>query len=355
MTVPTRKDFSSDNITGIAPAILEALATASAGTVHSYGADALTERLRERASALFERPVTIVPVATGTAANAIALSVLARPWQAVYCPVSAHVNTDECGAPEFFSAGAKLMGLPSADGRLAPGQLTEAVDFARSMGVHHVEPAAVTISQATEWGTVYSLDALTHLCEEAHGLGLRVHVDGARFANAIARLGCSVADATWRAGVDALSFGATKNGALAAEAIVVFDASLGSELEYRRKRSGHLWSKHRFLSAQLLAYLEDDRWLSYGRRANAMADRLAAALATIDGAKCLQSVEANEIFIALPTAVIAGLRAAGFEFYDWPAPPGASGAVVRLVTSWDMAEADIDAFVAAARRCTGRA
>ena len=348
MTAPMRKDFSSDNITGVAPAILEAIRDAGTGTVHSYGADPITDRLRARANDLFERPVTIIPVATGTAANAIALSVLARPWQAVYCPASAHVNTDECGAPEFFSGGAKLMGLPSLDGRLLPGQVTEAVAFARSMGVHHVEPAAVTLSQATEWGTVYDLAWLRRLCDEAHGLGLRVHVDGARFANAIARLGCSVADATWRAGVDALSFGATKNGALAAEAIVMFDTTLGAELEYRRKRSGHLWSKHRFLSAQLLAYLDDDRWLVNGRRANAMADRLAAGLATISGAACLQPVEANELFIRLPGAVIAGLRAAGFEFYDWPAPSGTEGPIVRLVTSWDMTEADIDGFVAAA-------
>jgi threonine aldolase len=350
MTASIRKDFSSDNITGVAPEILAALTAASAGTVHSYGADPFTERLKARADALFECPVTLVPVATGTAANAIALSALARPWQAVYCPASAHVNTDECGAPEFFSGGAKLLGLPTLDGRLVPGQLTGAVAFARSMGVHHVEPAAVTLSQATEWGTIYDLNSLRRLCDEAHGLGLRVHVDGARFANALARLGCSAADATWRAGVDALTFGATKNGALAAEAIVVFDPSLASELEYRRKRSGHLWSKHRFLSAQLFAYLEDDLWLRHARRANAMADRLAAGLAAIDGAACLQPVDANELFVHLPARVIGGLRADGFEFYDWPAPSGTEGPVVRLVTSWDMEDADIDRFVASALR-----
>jgi threonine aldolase len=173
-------------------------------------------------------------------------------------------------------------------------------------------------------------------------------MDGARFANAIARLGCTPAEATWKVGVDALSLGATKNGALAAEAIIVFDASLTTELEYRRKRSGHLWSKHRFLSAQLSAYLDGGLWLIHGRQANAMADRLAAGLAAIPGARCLQPVDANEIFIQLPEPVIAGLRAAGFEFYDWPAPAGASGPVVRLVTSFDMVEADIDGFLAVA-------
>ncbi len=354
MPTSPRKDFSSDNITGVAPKILAAIQAASAGTVHSYGADPYTDALRHHANELFERAVTIVPVATGTAANAIALSVLARPYQAIYCPASAHVNTDECGAPEFFSNGAKLLGLPSEDGKLVPGQLTEAVAFARSMGVHHVEPAAVTLSQATEWGTIYRLEELAALCTEAHSLGLRVHMDGARFANAVARLGCTPAEATWKVGIDALSFGATKNGALAAEAIVVFDPSLLTELEYRRKRSGHLWSKHRFLSAQLSAYIADGLWLANGRQSNAMADRLAAGLAAIAGARCLQSVDANEIFIQLPESVIAALRAAGFEFYDWPAPPaGASGPVVRLVTSFDMVEADIDGFLAVARQSAG--
>ncbi len=349
----SRRDFSSDNITGVAPQILAAIAAASDGTVHSYGADPHSDALRHRANALFERPVTILPVATGTAANAIALSVLARPYQGIYCPASAHVNTDECAAPEFFSGGAKLLGLPSADGKLVPGQLSEAVAFARSMGVHHVEPAAVTLSQATEWGTIYTLAELRALCGEAHALGLRVHMDGARFANAIARLGCTAAEATWKIGVDALSFGATKNGALAAEAIVVFDAALAGELEYRRKRSGHLWSKHRFLSAQLSAYLEGDLWLAHGRQSNAMADRLLAGLAGVPGSQCLQSVDANEIFIRLPEAVIARLRAAGFEFYDWPPPAGSDGPVVRLVTSFDMVEADVDAFVAVARQTAG--
>ena len=353
MKNPTRRDFSSDNITAVAPQLLAAIGAASSGSVHSYGADPYTEALRHRATAVFERPVTIVPVATGTAANAIALSVLARPYQAIYCPASAHVNTDECGAPEFFSGGAKLIGLPTTDGRLAAGQLTEAVAFARSMGVHHVEPGAVSLSQASEWGTVYGIAEIQQLSAEAHALGLRVHMDGARFANALAHLSCSPAEATWRAGIDALSLGATKNGALAAEAIVVFDSALAPELEFRRKRSGHLWSKQRFLSAQLLAYLEDDLWLRHARQANAMAARLAAGLARIAGAACLQPVEANELFVRLPAPVTAALRAAGFEFYDWPTPPGGTGPAVRLVTSYEMTAADIDALLAAAGDANG--
>jgi threonine aldolase len=353
MSVPPRQDFTSDNVSGAAPEVLAALAAANAGAVASYGADPLSETLTRRATELFERPVAILPVATGTAANALALSVLARPFEAIYCHAAAHVMTDECGAPEFYTGGAKLLGLPAADGRLAPGQLVAAVGVARELGVHHVQPAAVSVSQATEWGTVYGRAELAALAGTAHELGLKVHMDGARFGNALAHLGCSAADATWRAGVDALSFGATKNGALAAEAVVVFDPALAAELALRRKRSGHLWSKMRFLSAQLLAYLEGDLWLRNAQHANAMAQRLAAGLAALPGARLAQPVEANELFIALPAGVITALRAAGFGFYDWPAPPGVDGPVVRLVTAYDVAPAAVDALVAAARRVSG--
>lgn len=353
MSAPLRQDFTSDNITGASPEVLAALAAANDGTVASYGADPLSEALTRRAAELFERPVSILPVATGTAANALALSVLARPFEAIYCHHAAHVMTDECGAPEFYTGGAKLIGLPAADGRLAPGQLVEAVGFARGMGVHHVQPAAVSVSQATEWGTVYGLAQLRDLAATAHQLGLRVHMDGARFANAVAELGCSPADATWRAGVDALSFGASKNGALAAEAVVLFDPALAAELAFRRKRAGHLWSKMRFLSAQLLAYLDGDLWLRNARHANGMARRLAAGLTAIAGVRLAQPVEANELFVVLPAAVIAALRAAGFRFYDWPAPPGVAGLVARLVTSYDVTAAEVDALVAAARRVSG--
>jgi threonine aldolase len=348
MPSPTRLDFTSDNITGAAPEILTAIARANEGTVVSYGGDPYSVSLERLAEAMFERPVTIVPVATGTAANALCLSVLARPFEAIYCHATAHLMTDECGAPEFYTAGAKLLGLPTRDGRLRPSQLAQAVEFARSMGVHHVQPAAVTVSQATEWGTIYSNDALTALAAQAHRLGLKVHMDGARFANAVARLGCTPAEATWKAGVDILSFGATKNGALAAEAIVVFDPALAGELAFRRKRSGHLWSKMRFLSAQLCAYLTDDLWLRHARQANAMADRLAAGLAGIPGARLAQPVEANELFVVLPERVTARLRERGFGFYDWPAPEAESSTVARLVTSYDMSASDIDGFLSAA-------
>ena len=349
MSPPPRTDFTSDNVAGACAEMLTALAAANAGTARSYGADPATEALTRRASEVFERPVTIFPVATGTAANALALSILARPFEAVYCATTAHVMTDECGAPEFYTGGAKLLTLPANDGRLAPSQLTESVELIRTMGVHHVQPAAVTVSQATEWGTVYSHDALGALAQTAHGLGLKVHMDGARFANALVHLGCTPAEATWRRGVDVLSLGATKNGALAAEAVVLFDPALAAEFEFRRKRAGHLWSKMRFLSAQLLAYLTDDLWLRNARQANAMASRLAAGLAAVPGVRLVQPVEANELFVVLPEPVSARLRAASFGFYDWPAPSHSSGPVYRLVTSYDTQTSDVDGFLAAAR------
>ena len=343
-----RKDFSSDNIAGIDPRILAALGAANAGTVHSYGADIHTEALTAGMTSLFGCDLVVLPVATGTAANAIALATLARPYQGIYCPATGHVNTDECGAPEFYSGG-KLLGLPTPDGKLRPGQVREAVAFARSMGVHHVDPAAVSISQATEWGTVYTPAEVRALADEAHDLGLKLHMDGARFANALAHLGCSAAEVTWQAGLDILSFGATKNGALAAEAIVAFDPGLARDLEFRRKRGGHLWSKLRFLSAQLNAYLHEDHWLVNARAANAVATRLAEGLDAQPGVRVLMPVEANEVFVALPEAVITRLRDAGYEFYDWPAPPGVTSPVVRLVAAYDMQVEDADGLLAAAR------
>jgi threonine aldolase len=343
-----RKDFSSDNIAGIDPAILAHIGVANVGTEHSYGADPHTDALRLQMNQLFGRDVTVLPVSTGTAANSIALATLAKPYQGIYCPTTGHVNTDECGAPEFYS-GAKLLGLPTSDGKLVPGQVTEAVAFAHSMGVHHVDPAAVTISQATEWGTVYTPDEVRALADEAHTLGLKLHMDGARFANAVAHLGCSAAEITWQAGVDILSFGATKNGALAAEAIVAFDPSVARDLEFRRKRGGHLWSKMRFLSAQLSAYITGDRWLKNARAANVVAARLAAGLTGLPGVQVLMAVQANELFVAMPADTIARLRSAGYEFYDWPAPAGIADPVVRLVAAYDMLPEDADGLLTAAR------
>ena len=342
----TRRSFASDNVAPAAPEVMDAIARINHGTVHSYGEDAETRRLTTMAQEVFECPLVIHPVATGTAANALALAAVVPPFGGVYCHEIAHINTDECGAPEFFSGGAKLLTLPSPDGKLSAEQLAAPVAHAREMGVHHVLPAAVSVSQATEWGTVYRQDQLTMLASAAHGHGLRVHMDGARFANAVAHLGCTPAEATWKCGVDVLSFGATKNGALAAEAVVFFQPDLAREFEMRRKRAGHLWSKMRFLSAQLTACLDNGLWLRHGRHANALATRLAEGLRQ-RGHALLQPVEANEVFAALPRTLIEALRAQGFEFYEWPAPPGVRLPVVRLVTAYDMAVADVDALLAA--------
>lgn len=345
MTQP-RRSFASDNVAPVAPAVMAALNEANVGSVHSYGDDPWSARLQALVRELFETELSVFAVATGTAANSLGLAALAPPYGAVYCQAEAHVATDECGAPEFFTGGAKLIGLPSADGKVQPDQLSGPVAHAHEMGVHHVQPAALSVSQATEWGTVYSRSELGALAARAHELGLSVHMDGARFANALAHLDCSPAAASWQSGVDVLSLGATKNGALAAEAVVFFRPELARDFERRRKRAGHLWSKSRYLSAQLLAYLDNDLWLRHARHANALATRLADGLARRHF-QVLQRVQANEVFAALPAPLIGAVRAQGFEFYEWPAPPGQRQPVVRLVTAYDMQHSDVDALLGA--------
>ncbi len=341
--------FASDNVAPMLPEVLEALAAAGKGAVHSYGDDDWTRRLTARAREVFETDLVIYPVATGTAANALALATIVPPFGAVLCHESAHVATDECGAPEFYTGGAKLVTLPGRDGKIRPDQLSPVLAHASEMGVHSVEPAAVSITQATEWGTVYTPDEVAALAEAAHGAGLKLHMDGARLANAVVHLGCTPAETSWKAGVDVLCFGGTKNGALAAEAVIFFDPAVAAGFERRRKRAGQLWSKLRYLSAQLLAMLEQDRWLAHGAAANRMASRLGDGLAAIKGVRLAQPVQANEVFAALPQPMIDGLLARGFEFYPWAVPAGETGPGVRLVTSWASTEAEVDAFLAAAR------
>lgn len=338
-------NFRSDNITGIAPEILAAIAAVNAGNAASYGADPVTERVTRRFAELFEHEVAVFPVATGTAANALALAALTPPWGAIYCHEASHIETDECGAPEFYTGGAKLMALPGAGAKLAPAAI-EARMIDKGV-VHHAQPAAISITQATEAGTLYQPQEIGALGALARRHGLALHMDGARFANAVAALGCAPADLTWRVGVDALSFGATKNGALAAEAVIFFDKAKAADLAYRRKRAGHLFSKMRFLSAQLDAYLADGLWLRNARHANAMAARLGRGLAHLPGARLVHPVEANEIFVELAEASIAALEAAGFGFYRWGGP---NATCLRLVTAFDTREADIDGFLAAAQR-----
>jgi threonine aldolase len=344
------RNFTSDNVTPACAQVLEAVVAANADLVPSYGADRYSQRLRDVVSEVFETPVAVFPVATGTAANALALAQLAPPYGGVYCHDGAHIVTDECGAPEFYMGGAKLLGLPARDGKITAAQLSAAVAHAEELGVHHVKPAAVSLTQATEWGTVYSPAQIGEIAAVAREHRLPVHIDGARFANALCFLGASPAAATWKAGVDVLSLGATKNGALCAEAVVFFNPALAENFDRRRKQGGHLWSKLRFLSAQLLAYFEGDLWLRNARNANAMAARLAQGLRAIRGAQLLQAVEANEVFAALPEPIVLRLEREGFGFYRWPYGEPGAGVPIRLVTSYATKSADVDALVAAAGR-----
>jgi len=337
-------NLRSDNVAGIAPEILAAIAAANAGSAPSYGADPITARLQDTFSELFETRCFVQPVATGTATNALALSLIAPPYGAIYCSDVGHVHDSECGAGEFYTGGAKIVPLPAEQGRLRPATLRAALRTARIGHTGRVQPAALNLTQATERGTVYRPDELDALVAVARDYGLRVHMDGARFANAIAALGCAPADLTWRRGVDVLSFGATKNGAMGAEAVVVFGEELAGPLRFRARRAGQVFSKMRFISAQLEAYLQDGLWLRLARHANAMAARLAAGLSALPGIRLLHPVEVNEIFAAMPQPLIERLLAAGFGLYD------RGGGEVRLVTAFSTTAAEIDAFVAAARR-----
>jgi threonine aldolase len=338
-------NFSSDNVAGISPEILAALTAANSGKQQSYGDDPLTARVERRLAEIFEHEITVFPVATGTAANALALATLVPPWGAVYCHAEAHVVVDECGAPEFYAGGARMAGIAAPHGKIGVAELAPLLPGGKGI-VHHMQPAAISLTQATEAGTVYRPDEIAALGELARRHGLGFHVDGARFANALVYLGCTPADVTWRAGIDVLSFGATKNGAAAAEAVIFFDPAKAADFAFRRKRGGHLLSKMRFLSAQLDAYLADDLWLRNARHANAMAARLAAGLAELPAMRLRHPVEANEIFVEMPNSVIEALFARGFHFYRWDGP---AGNCVRLVTAFDTAAADVDAFLATAR------
>jgi threonine aldolase len=342
------RNFSSDHVAPACDAILAAVNKANEGFVTSYGGDDLTAKLQSLASDLFEKQVAIFPVTSGTAANALALSQIVPTFGAIYCYEAAHIVTDEAGAPAFFTGGAQLIGFPAADGKIHPEQLTRAVAYAEDLGLHHVKPGAVTLTQATEWGTVYGLEEIAAISKAARPHELPVHMDGARFANALAHLRCSPAEATWKCGVDVLSLGATKNGALGADAVVFFDPSMARDFERRRKRAGHLMSKLRFVSAQLIAYLSNGLWLDNARHANAMATRMARGLEAVPGAKLLQPVEANELFLELPEEIVSGLEGQGFHFYRWPLHQPKSAVTIRLVTCFATSSADVDEFIAAA-------
>jgi threonine aldolase len=343
--------FASDNTSGAAPEVIEAVARASAGHAASYGADDAMARVTARIREIFqasEAAVYLVP--TGTAANALALACLCPPWATVYCHRNAHVEEDECGAPEFYTGGAKLTLLDGAHAKIAPESFAQALASTARVGVHNVQKGALTLTNATEQGAAYTAGEVAALAAMAKLEGLPVHMDGARFANALVHLGCTPAELTWKAGVDALSFGGTKNGCLGVEAVVLFDAARAWEFELRRKRGGHLLSKHRFLSAQMEAYLADDLWLRLAKRSNALAADLASGIAALRGARILHPVEANMVFAAWPRSGHRAARAAGARYYFWPGDrsldgPGDEPLAARLVCGWSTTADEVAAFL----------
>lgn len=315
--------FFSDNAATVHPAVMEALVAANHVDT-AYDGDALSKSLDAAFSDLFETECEVVWISTGTAANSIILAHFVRPWQGILCYEEAHIEVDECGAPTFYSGGAKLMTLPGTGAKIDAEALKARIAGIRK-DVHQVQPAAISITNATEYGLAWRPDEIGAISEIARANDMKLHMDGARFANAVSFLGCAPADVTWRAGVDALSFGFTKNGAMMAEALVFFGGSGGAGVRELKKRGGHLLSKGRFVAAQIRAMLKDDLWLANARAANAGAATLAGAC----GSRLMHPVEANELFVRLTAAEAAGLRAQGFDFYDW-----GEGAA-RLVTSWD--------------------
>jgi threonine aldolase len=343
-------NFRSDNEVGAHPAIIEAVGRAfSGGAAPSYGADAWTHRVEHRLRDLFERPDLVAfPVATGTAANVLSLACCTPPWGAIFCHPTAHISVDEANGPEFYTSGAKLCPVHGPAGKIDPKKLAATLAQPVYGVVHHPQPASVSITQATECGTVYGPEEIAAIATSTHRHGLKLHMDGARFANALAFVGCTPAELSWKAGVDVLSLGATKNGAIAAEAVIFFDTNLAREFEFRRKRGGHLFSKMRFLSAQLDAYLTDGLWLANARHANAMARHLVAGLTALKGTQLLYPVDANEIFIVLPAHMHDALEAAGAQYHPWPSDrPGERA--FRLVTAFDTDSADVERFLSIAK------
>ncbi len=334
-------DFRSDNTGRAAPPILDAMIEANRGTALGYGADAWTAVVQERFSELFETAVRVFPVATGTAANALALAALGPSWGLVYCSAAAHINTSEANAAGFFGGGIKLVPVAGSYGKIAADSLAETLATVAPGQPHRGQPSAVSLTQASDFGAVYTIDEIGAIGEVAKAHGLRMHIDGARFANAVARLQCRPSELTWRTGVDLMSFGATKNGGALCDAIVAFRPDLADGLGVQLRRAGQVWSKMRFASAQLLAYLEDGLWLDLARASNAIAARIADGLSAIAGARLIAPVEANAIFLELPSAAMDALERDGFQFYR------RGQHLARFVCRFDTTEAEADALLVA--------
>lgn len=336
------QQFASDNYAGICPEALDALRVANQGHAPAYGEDEWTRHVSDRLREIFETDCDVYFVFNGTAANSLALASMCQSYHSVICHELAHVETDECGGPEFFSNGSKLLLARGADGKLTPEALVELV--IRRSDIHYPRPKVVSLTQATEAGTVYKLDELKRISEAARSHGLGVHMDGARFANAAAFLGASPADMTWRAGVDVLCFGGTKMGLPVGEAVIFFDRRLAEDFDYRCKQAGQLASKMRFLSAPWLGMLTERAWIRRAEHANAMARRLADGLRGLENVRVLFPVEANGVFADLPAAVSTGLQQRGWRFYNFIAAGGA-----RFMCAWDTQPETVDRFLADVR------
>lgn len=312
-------NFRSDNETPVAPAIMQAIVEANRGTAWAYADDDWSNRLNQVFSDLFRTDAIVLPVSTGTVANSIALASVTPPWGSVFCHSGAHIYGDECGAPEFFGNGIRLVPVTGENGKLQTADLESCVHENEGHGVHSYKPSALSLTQATEAGTIYSIDEVRALCDSAHAMGLKTHMDGARFGNAIASLGCHPAEVTVEAGIDMLSFGASKNGCMAAEALVFFNQpQLQETAERLRKRSGHLLSKMRYVSAQLLAYVENNHWLEMAGHANRQAAKFAEAVENHAEARLEYPVQANEVFLNWTKDGFDHLRSQGIQFQMWP-------------------------------------
>ncbi len=336
---PWNRQLASDNYAGLCPEALLAMQEANAGHAPGYGDDRWTGEAADALRALFGRDCDVYFAFNGTAANSLALAALTQSYHSVLCHETAHIETDECGAPEFFSNGTKVLTMPGEGGKVTPAGVRHLVE--KRSDIHYPKPRVVSVTQCTEQGSVYSLDEVRAVGEAARALGLRVHMDGARFANAVAALGCHPAETTWKAGVDVLCFGGTKNGMAVGEAVVFFDRALSDEFAYRCKQAGQLASKMRFLAAPWVRMLSDGAWLRHAGNANAMALRLHGLLAALPEVRVKRVPQANSVFVDFPPGVADAVRGRGWRFYDFIA-----GAGSRLMTAWDTRPEDLDAFVA---------
>lgn len=345
--------FSSDNWAGVHPLIAQGLLKASDGFARAYGESDLDKALEERFCALFEREVAVFFVGTGTAANALSLASLSRSGGVIFAHEQAHIITSEGGAPEFLSDSSRICGVFGREGKINPTSLVQAINSYPKGSVHRGQPMAISLTQGTESGTLYSIAELEAIADIAKAFELPVHMDGARFANGLVALDCSPADMTWKCGVDILSFGATKNGCWCAEAIVVFDPDKAKEIPYLRKRAAHLFSKTRFIAAQFHAYFDDDLWLKIARHANHMAQGLRELIVASKAARLAWATRDNQVFVIVTKSLSDALRSQGAQFYDWPTPPNMidgpineDESVLRLVTSFATTQEDLSAFAA---------